>query len=170
MKHWLLLILTTMLVLGCNRNTLPTSALQSRDSVTIVREKLVPVEVPGATVVAPMDWDSLQQVIDQAMQQWQPGERMTIIERQGPDMRAALDIYIDSLGNLVAASNCREQELLVRVRELETTVREKEKLLLAERQTLVGRMEKALGRMLLWVLLIVAVVTAGGFVIKRFVR
>lgn len=168
MKHWL--VACVLLISGCAPKYIPVQTITKTDTTTVIREKLVPINVPGSSVT--VNLDSL-------VKSWklESGSGFTLADYPAiapqtvyltdPKLQTRLKIFIDSLGNLVARCETLEREHLARVKEKDQVINSYQKEVVQLKESFGKRLEKTILTIIggLCVLLFLVVVTL--IVIKR---
>jgi hypothetical protein len=116
MVRWILFILSFFLLSCGAKRTVTGVERTERDSI-IVREVLVPVEVPGATVVTP--GVSLRE-LDSLFKAGMPPRLITErLIQQDPETGLKVGILIDRLGNLTAICEQQDRTISILQRQVE---------------------------------------------------
>lgn len=160
MKYLLILCL---FVAACAPKHVPVQTITKTDTTTIIREKPILIKVPGSGV--DINLDSLFNAWSKANPA-QPTVNRTIYLTD-PKLQTRLQIFTDSLGNLVARCETLEREHLARVQEKDRVINSYQKDVVQLKESFGKRLEQTILTIIggLCVLLFLVVVTL--IVIKR---
>lgn len=115
-----LLIAMVFCFSSCQRPPQVEKHFHTKDSTTITTEKLVKVELPGAVVSAPINYDSIKALL--------AGAKTKVYYYKDPSGIAELKIWKDSItGKLMAQCEALQRTTEVRVEEKEIRIKEMEK-------------------------------------------
>jgi hypothetical protein len=157
-----ILFLILLFKLAACKTYVPVSHTEHRSDTTIIREKLVPVKVPGSSVATHIGKDQYDSLVRALMNLPRTSRTIYITD---PTLQTQLKIYIDSLGQLAFKCQTLEREYQAKLQEKERTITTTTETVVEKEETLGQKLERFLRNGLIWA--VIAIIICAVLILKK---